>query len=293
MAMKRTIAITLGDPAGIGPEIVRKALRSRNLDRRFRYEVLLAGEVPRVVPGRPSKAGARFALRALEAGVAGCLDGRYAALVTGPVNKAALKAVGFRFPGQTEWLAWRTGTKKFAMMLVGGKLRVTLATIHEPIRRVPSLLTRRGILDTILLTHDGLRRFGVKSPRIAVAALNPHGGAAGEEGTEERRVIAPAVRDARRRLGAGVTGPHTPDVIFRDAWQGKVDAVVCMYHDQGLVPLKMVAFEQGVNLTLGLPIVRTSPDHGTAYAIAGKNRADARSLIEAIRLAEKLALRGG
>ena len=289
--MKRTIAITLGDPAGIGPEIVRKALRSRKLDRRFRYEVVLGDAVPRIAPGKPTKDGARFALATLEAGVAGCLAGRYAALVTGPVNKAALHAAGFRFPGQTEWLAWRTETKKFAMMLVGGRLRVTLATIHEPIRRVPSLLTRRGILDTILLTHEGLRRFGIKKPRIAVAALNPHGGSAGEEGVEERRVIAPAVRDARRLLGAGVTGPHTPDAIFRDAWLGKVDAVVCMYHDQGLVPLKMVAFEQGVNWTLGLPFIRTSPDHGTAYVIAGKNRADARSLIEAIRLAAKFALR--
>ncbi len=283
--MKWTIAITLGDPAGIGPEIVRKALRSGKLDRRFRYEVVLGEEMPRVAPGKPTKAGARFVLRALEVGVTGCLEGRYAALVTGPVNKAALKSVGFRFPGQTEWLAWRTGTKKFAMMLVGGKLRVTLATIHEPIRRVPSLLTRRGILDTILLTHAALRRFGIRKPRIAVAALNPHGGSTGEEGSEERRIIAPTVRAARRRLGAGITGPHTPDAIFRDAWLGKVDAVVCMYHDQGLVPLKMVAFEQGVNLTLGLPILRTSPDHGTAYAIAGKNRANPRSLLAAISLA--------
>jgi 4-hydroxythreonine-4-phosphate dehydrogenase len=289
--MKRTIAITLGDPAGIGPEIVRKALRSRKLDRRFRYEVVLRGEVPRVAPGKPSREGARFALRALEAGAAGCLDGRYAALVTGPVNKAALKAVGFRFPGQTEWLAARTGTRKFAMMLVGGPLRVTLATIHEPIRKVPALLTRRGVLDAILLTHRGLRRFGVKRPRIAVAALNPHGGAPGEEGAEERRAIAPAVRDARRLLGAGVTGPHTPDAVFREAWEGRVDAVVCMYHDQGLVPLKMVAFDRGVNLTLGLPIVRTSPDHGTAYALAGKGRADPGSLVEALRVAARLAAR--
>ncbi|MCC7517702.1 MAG: 4-hydroxythreonine-4-phosphate dehydrogenase PdxA [Verrucomicrobiae bacterium] len=289
--MRRTIAITLGDPAGIGPEVVRKALRSGRLDRRFRYEVVLAAAAPRVVLGRPSRKGAQFALRALEAGVAGCLEGRYAALVTGPVNKAALRAVGFRAPGQTEWLAARTGTKKFAMMLVGGPLRVTLATIHVPLRKAPSLLTRQGILDAILLTHAGLRRFGIRNPRIAVAALNPHGGAAGEEGLEERRIIAPAVHAARRQLGSRITGPHTPDAVFRDAWIGKVEAIVAMYHDQGLVPLKMVAFERGVNLTLGLPILRTSPDHGTAYALAGKHRADPRSMIEALRLAAKLAAR--
>ncbi|NUN93661.1 MAG: 4-hydroxythreonine-4-phosphate dehydrogenase PdxA [Verrucomicrobiae bacterium] len=291
--MRRIIAITLGDPSGIGPEVVRKALRSGKLDRRFRYEVVLGSEIPRVAPGRPSRLGARFALRALEAGVAGCLDGRYAALVTGPVNKAALKAAGFRFPGQTEWLAARTGAKAFAMMLVGGRLRVALVTIHTPLRDVPRLLSRRKVRETIRLAHAALRRFGIRQPKIAVAALNPHGGAAGEEGIEERRIVAPAVRDARRRLGGEITGPHTPDAIFRDAWRGKVDAVVCMYHDQGLIPLKMVAFDQGVNLTLGLPIVRTSPDHGTAYALAGKNRADPGSLIAAIRLAAKLSARGG
>lgn len=291
--MRRIIAITLGDPSGIGPEVVRKALRSGKLDRRFRYEVVLGDEIPRVAPGRPSRLGARFALRALEAGVAGCLEQRYAALVTGPVNKAALKAAGFRFPGQTEWLAARTGAKAFAMMLVGGPLRVTLVTIHVPLREVPRLLTRHKVIEAIRLTRDGLRRLGIARPKIAVAALNPHGGASGEEGVEERRILAPAVRDARRELGGEVTGPHSPDAIFRDAWRGKVDAVVCMYHDQGLIPLKMVAFDQGVNLTLGLPIVRTSPDHGTAYALAGKNRADPGSLIAAIRLAARLSARRG
>lgn len=291
--MRRIIAITPGDPSGIGPEVVRKALRSGKLDRRFRYEVVLGDEIPRVAPGRPSRLGARFALRALEAGVAGCLEQRYAALVTGPVNKAALKAAGFRFPGQTEWLAARTGAKAFAMMLVGGPLRVTLVTIHVPLREVPRLLTRHKVCEAIRLTRDGLRRLGIARPKIAVAALNPHGGAAGEEGVEERRILAPAVRAARRELGGEVTGPHSPDAIFRDAWRGKVDAVVCMYHDQGLIPLKTVAFDQGVNLTLGLPIVRTSPDHGTAYALAGKNRADPGSLIAAIRLAARLSARRG
>lgn len=283
------IAITIGDPAGIGPEVVRKALRLRRLDRRFRYEIVLADRMPRVTPGRASLTGARFALDALEAGVQGCLDGRFAALVTGPVNKAGLRLAGFRFPGQTEWLAHRTRTRRFAMMLVGGDLRVALVTTHVPLRRVSALLTRENILEVIGLTHAWLVKFGIRRPRVLVAALNPHGGVPDEAGREEREVIAPAIRAARRKWGVGISGPHTPDHVFRTAREGGGDAVVCMYHDQGLIPLKMLEFERGVNLTLGLPIIRTSPDHGTAYAIAGKNRANPSSMIEAIKLAGRLA----
>jgi 4-phospho-D-threonate 3-dehydrogenase / 4-phospho-D-erythronate 3-dehydrogenase len=287
----RTIAITLGDVAGIGPEVVRKALRSSKLNRKFRYEVVLEDEAPRVALGKLSKTAGHFAWDALEAGVGGCLDGTYAALVTGPVSKAGLKLAGFKHPGQTEWLAHRTSTRKFAMMLVGGSLRVSLVTTHMPLRQVSRALTRHGILETIQLTHEWLKKLGIRKPRILVAALNPHGGVASEQGTEEKKIILPAVMQAQKRFGSGIQGPYSPDHVFWLAHRGRADAVVCMYHDQGLIPLKMLSFEFGVNLTLGLPIVRTSPDHGTGYDIAGKNRANPQSMIEAINLAAQLCLR--
>lgn len=284
------IALTLGDVAGVGPEVVAKALRSGKLDRRFCYEILLADRAPRVTAGRDSRRAARFALESLEAGVAGCLRGDFAALVTAPVNKAGLKAVGFDFPGQTEWLAERTGAKKFAMLLVSGSLRVALVTTHIPLREVSSRLTRSAIRRTIELTHAGLLRLGIRRPRILVAALNPHGGVIAEQGREEAGIIRPAVREAQRSLGRAVSGPYSPDTVFWMAQVGKGDAVVCMYHDQGLIPLKMSGFERGVNWTLGLPLVRTSPDHGTAYDLAGKGRADPSSMIEAINLAARLCI---
>ncbi|MBI4026096.1 MAG: 4-hydroxythreonine-4-phosphate dehydrogenase PdxA [Verrucomicrobia bacterium] len=285
----KTIAITLGDVAGIGPEVVRKAIGSGKINRRFRYEVLLENRAPRVALGRPSRQAGRFALDSLEAGVAGCLRGDYAAVVTAPVSKAGLRLAGFTFPGQTEWLAHRTGARDFAMMLVGGSFRVALVTTHTPLRRVSSLITREAVGRVIGLTHAWLLCLGIRRPRVMVAALNPHGGVPEEQGREEISIIAPAVRTARKRLGDNVTGPHSPDHLFWLVRQGKADAVVCMYHDQGLIPLKMLAFDRGVNVTLGLPIIRTSPDHGTAYDIAGRNRADPRSMIEAVNLAARLA----
>lgn len=285
----KTIGITLGDVAGIGPEVVRKALRSRKLDRSFRYDVILERDAPDVTAGKISTRAGSFAIKSLEKGVDGCLSGEYAALVTAPVNKAGLKKANFRFPGQTEWLADRTGTRRFAMMLVGGSLRVSLVTIHVPHRKVSSLLTRARILQTIGLTHEWLRRFGIARPRILVAALNPHGGVPAEAGLEEKNIIEPSVKEARRKFGEGITGPYSPDHVFYLANQGGADAVICMYHDQGLIPLKMLAFDTGVNLTLGLPIIRTSPDHGTAYNIAGKNLASAGSMLAAINLAAQLA----
>jgi 4-hydroxythreonine-4-phosphate dehydrogenase len=284
----RTIAITLGDVAGIGPEVVRKALRSGRLNRKFCYEIVLEPYVPKVKLGKISRAAAQFALASLEEGVAGCLRGDHAALVTGPVNKAGLHSIGFKFPGQTEWLANQTQTKKFAMMLVGGKLRVVLATIHIPIKSVSASLTKTGIFEKIQLTHEWLKKSGIPNPRILVAALNPHGGVLSEQGREEKKIIAPAVEAACKKFGESVSGPYSPDYVFWLANQDKADAVICMYHDQGLIPLKMLAFDRGVNLTLGLPIVRASPDHGTAYDIAGKNKASSESMIEAINLAAGL-----
>jgi 4-hydroxythreonine-4-phosphate dehydrogenase len=284
----KVIAITLGDVAGIGPEVIQKALKSKRLNSRFRYEIILKPYAPKVTPGKISKSASQFAIASLEEGVAGCVRGDYAALVTGPVNKAGLHSIGFKFPGQTEWLAHQTRTHKFAMMLAGGNLRVTLVTIHMPIRKVSPSLTRNGIVEKIQLTHEWLKKFGIKKPRILVAALNPHGGVPSEQGAEEKEVIIPAIRTAQKKMGKNIQGPFSPDYLFWRAQQGRADAVICMYHDQGLIPLKLLSFDRGVNVTLGLPIIRTSPDHGTAYDIAGKNKANPESMIESINLAATL-----
>jgi 4-hydroxythreonine-4-phosphate dehydrogenase len=287
----KTIAITLGDVAGIGPEVVHKAINSGRLDRRFRYEIVLEPYAPKVKLGKTSKIAAEFALASLHESVAGCLRGDYAAVVTGPVNKSSLHAIGFKFPGQTEWLAHQTGTKKFAMMLAGKDLRVVLATIHIPIKKVSSELSKQVVFEKIELTHHWLIKSGIRKPKILVAALNPHGGVATEQGLEEKLIIIPAVRHAQKKFGPNISGPYSPDYLFWLAQHSKADAVICMYHDQGLIPLKMLAFDSGVNITLGLPIIRTSPDHGTAYDIAGRNKANPNSMIEAINFAARICLK--
>jgi 4-hydroxythreonine-4-phosphate dehydrogenase len=271
MSPRPRIGITLGDPAGIGPEIVEKALRSGRLDPRFDYEPI----------GNPNTPRRRDARDWLVSGARRCLDGELVALVTAPVAKKLLAP----FPGQTELLAHLSGTKKFAMMLVGGPLRVALVTIHAPLRDVPGLINRRRIRTVIELTEAFCRRLGIRRPRIGVCGLNPHAGEGGLFGTEERRIIAPALRGTR------ATGPWPADTLFYKAYRGEFDAVVAMYHDQGLAPLKMIAFDTGVNVTLGLPFVRTSPDHGTARDIAGKGIARPDSMIAAINLAAELAAR--
>jgi 4-hydroxythreonine-4-phosphate dehydrogenase len=217
-----------------------------------------------------------------------CLAGELAAMVTAPLSKGLLRDAGLAFPGQTELLADVTRTKRFAMMLAGGPLRVALATIHCPLREVADRLDARRIREVIELSHELCRRLGIRKPRIGVAGLNPHAGEGGLLGDEERRIIAPAVRRAVAK-GICATGPVPADTLFHKAYQGGFDAVVAMYHDQGLAPLKMIAFDSGVNLTLGLPIIRTSPDHGTAYDIAGRNLARPDSFIAAANLAARLA----
>ncbi|MCX7887638.1 MAG: 4-hydroxythreonine-4-phosphate dehydrogenase PdxA [Verrucomicrobiae bacterium] len=269
MARRPRIGITLGDPSGIGPEIVSKALASGRLDPRFEYEIIGNATAPRRTDAK----------RWVEEAARRCLRGELAAMVTAPVTKELVAP----FPGQTELLAHLARTRKFAMMLVGGPLRVSLVTIHEPLRRVPKLLTTRRIREVIELTEQFCRKIGIRHPRIGVCGLNPHAGEGGLLGDEERRIIAPAVR----RTCA--TGPWPADTLFYRHYHGEFDAVVAMYHDQGLAPLKMIAFETGVNLTLGLPFVRTSPDHGTAPDIAGKGVAKPDSLIAAINLAAQLA----
>ncbi|HVM62019.1 MAG TPA: 4-hydroxythreonine-4-phosphate dehydrogenase PdxA [Verrucomicrobiae bacterium] len=279
MPNRPRIGITLGDPAGIGPEVVAKALKSGRLDRRFDYEVI----------GNPRTKRRADAVDWVVAGAKRCLKGELAALATAPITKELLHQAGYpAFVGQTELLAHLSRTKRFAMMLAGGPLRVALVTIHEPLRKVPKLIRPGKIVDVIELSNEICRRLGIRRPRIAVAGLNPHAGEGGLLGDEDRRVIAPAVKRAARR-GIVVSGPHSADTLFYRAAHGQFDAVVAMYHDQGLGPLKLIAFDNGVNLTLGLPFVRTSPDHGTAPDIAGKGIARPGGMIAAINMAAKLA----
>jgi len=278
--MRRSIGITLGDPAGIGPEVVLKALRSGQLDRRFDYEII----------GNPRTRRRADAADWVVEGARRCLAGELSALVTAPIAKELLHRASYPFLGQTELLAHLSRTKRFAMMLAGGPLRVALVTTHAPLREVAKLITARKIIEVVELSHEICRRFGVKRPRIAVAGLNPHAGEGGLLGDEEKRIIAPAVKRAARR-GIVVNGPHSADTLFYRAAQGQFDAVVAMYHDQGLAPFKLIAFDNGVNLTLGLPFVRTSPDHGTAPDIAGKGIARPDGMIAAINLAARLGSR--
>ncbi len=285
--MKPTIGITVGDPAGIGPEIVRAALASGELPGGFSYRVL--GEGGAFAPGRPSRESSAHAASTLEEAAHLALRGELAAVVTGPVSKSGLHEVGFTFPGQTEFFAARCGVSNFAMCLTGGSLTVALVTAHVPLGEVSTLLRREEIVRVGLLLAAFLTRRGIRSPRVAVAGLNPHAGENGDLGREEIEIIAPAVGDLSAVGGGVFSGPHSPDTVFYQAASGAFDGVLCMYHDQGLIPLKLHAFDTGVNVTLGLPFPRTSPDHGTAFGLAGTGQARALSMISAIRLAAELA----
>jgi len=328
LGKKPVIAITMGDPSGIGPEIVLKALNAKEVwdacrpvvvgdlgvlesaktplpvSTRVTLQVVASPDedtgdavavidlvnVPAVeyAEGEPSaqagKAVAQYIEKAVELAVAGKVD----AVVTAPINKETLKMAGIKFPGHTEMLASLTRTERFGMMLVGGGLRVILVTIHCPLREVPGMITRERVLGTIRLAVQACREMGIERPRVAVAGLNPHASDGGLFGDEEAKEIEPACMDAVNE-GVDVKGPIPPDTVFYRARRGEFDIVVCMYHDQGLIPLKMLAFDKGVNVTVGLPIIRTSVDHGTAYDIAGKGIADPSSLIEAIKLAAAMA----
>lgn len=318
------IGITMGDPAGIGPEIIVRALSDPDMYCCARPLVLGdpaaltmalpwsggptlrevddpadAGEAPSVLdvlpvsrldpdllqPGRPTVEGGRSMVEAVRLAVDLTLQGDLDGVVTAPISKRLLQQAGVAFEGHTQLLAHLTGARDVVMMLAGERLRVTLVTIHRPLREVPDLLTEEAVLRTIDLTHRGLRLdFGLDAPRLAVAGLNPHAGEDGLFGDEEQRIIGPAVERARD-AGMDVRGPLPADTVFFKAVSGAFDAVVCMYHDQGLIPLKLLHFTDGVNVTLGLPIVRTSVDHGTAYDIAGRGAADASSLKAALRTA--------
>lgn len=281
------ILITTGDPAGIGPEVVDLALKSPLLPEGFDFEVI--GDPTAGTLGKPDARSAAAALAALDESVRRLKEGTADAVVTGPVSKEGLQSIGFPFPGQTEYYAHAFGVQDYGMLLTGPTLTVGLATIHEPLATVPELLTEEGIIRIASLTAAFLRKRGIREPRIAVAGLNPHAGENGAFGNEEMQIIAPAIHKLNASNLGTFSGPAVPDAIFRDAARGAFDAVIAMYHDQGLIPLKLLDFDSAVNVTLGLPKPRTSPDHGTAFSIAGKNLADPSSMLAAIRLACQLA----
>jgi 4-hydroxythreonine-4-phosphate dehydrogenase len=284
------IALTAGDPAGIGPEIVRKAAddpRVRDVCEPLIYESAAPGRFP---PGRLSAEAGRAAYDAICAAVADAMAGRVDGIATAPVNKFAFAEAGLSWKGHTDLLAHLTGASRAAMMFWSEPLKVVLATVHVPLAEVPRTLTRDTLDAIIDLTARELPRFGMPSPRLALAGLNPHAGEDGLLGGEEMAVLAPAVADARRR-GITIAGPIPGDTVFVRATRGEFDAVIACYHDQGLIPVKLLAFGSAVNVTLGLPIIRTSVDHGTAFDIAGKGIADAGSMVVAVQLAARLATR--
>lgn len=319
------LAVSLGDPAGIGPEIIAKCWDHRD---RFGLPPFVAVGDPRAIsavwdgpiatiddpreadsafdiglpilavpaskmgmPGQPCTAGAHGSLHALELAVGLTRSGSTSAVVTGPVSKEQLYGIGFTYPGQTEFIAERCGVAaaNVAMMLAGPTLRTVPVTTHVPFSRVAELLSSALIEACGRAALRGLQRnFGIAEPRLAVAALNPHAGEGGTIGREEIELIEPAIA-ALRAEGWHVTGPHPADSMFHAAARAQFDAALCMYHDQALIPLKALHFEDGVNITLGLPIVRTSPDHGTAFDIAGSDRADPRAMAAAMRVAASAA----
>ena len=307
------IAITLGDPAGIGPEIVAATLaaapaawRSRlvvygdraPLERGARAigavlpaDVAITGDGTGdpVEPGRPDERGGAAQVGYLEAAVGAAARGELAAIVTAPISKTWARRAGFAFPGHTEMLASRLGARDVVMLFAGPRLKVALATVHVALADVPRTLTTAGLRTTLAIVARALvTEFAIAEPRIGVVGLNPHAGEGGLLGSEDRDVIAPALAPLPP---ARLFGPLVPDAAFRDLVMQRYDALIAMYHDQGLIPVKLIDFDEAVNVTLGLPIVRTSPDHGTAYDIAGTGRARAVSMQRALALAVELAAR--
>jgi len=296
------ILITMGEPAGIGPEVALAAFNHFG-GRIGNHPLKLVGD-PAVfgrgdvvatearatrAPGKPDSANAAAVTEAIAIATDACLKGEAAAAVTAPIHKAVLKAGGFPFPGHTEFLAHLTGARRAVMMLASARLRVVPLTIHMPLAAVPAAVTKQLVFDTAEIVLTALRRdFGILNPRLAVAGLNPHAGEDGMLGGEEADVIAPAIAALRARA-FHVTGPLSADTLFHAEARKDYDAALCMYHDQALIPIKTLSFWDGVNVTLGLPIVRTSPDHGTALDIAGSGKADARSMIAAVKLAADMA----
>lgn len=331
MAKAAPLAISLGDPAGIGPEVIAEAwarretgglgaffvvggarvlaaaARSRGIDLPVlriaapgeaedvfsKALPVLGDEDCEVVFGAPDRAGSSLALHSLRRATALALSGEAGAVVTAPIAKSKLAEVGFTQPGQTEFLADACGLphEDAVMMLAGPSLRTVPLTVHTALSAVPGLITTDLIVQRARIVARSLARdFGLADPRLAVTGLNPHAGEDGRMGTEEQRIIAPAIA-ALQAEGFAVTGPHPADALFAAHQRGTYDVALCMYHDQALIPIKTLDFDQGVNVTLGLPIVRTSPDHGTAFSIAGKGNAGAGAMIAAIRMAGECSAR--
>jgi len=293
---KPVIALTSGEPAGIGPEICARVARDADVvvigDRSLLPGVPRVEHVPLArpaVPGKLDPSNARYVLAVLDRAIRGCQSGEYAAMVTAPVQKSVINDAGIAFTGHTEYLAEKARAPQVVMMLVGGGLRVALATTHLPLACVPGAITVDGLLSTLRVVNSDLkRRFRIAHPRILVAGLNPHSGESGHMGREDLDVISPALERARKE-GIDATGPIPADTLFVPERLKNADAVVAMYHDQGLPVLKYASFGRGVNVTLGLPFIRTSVDHGTALDLAGSGRADPGSLAEALKLAAELA----
>ena len=285
---KPRIAITVGDPSGIGPEIAAKAAADPRVLAACEPIVYAPPDGARFEPGRLSGEAGRAAYDVIVRAVADAMDGAVHAVATAPVNKEAFRLAGLQWAGHTDLLAHLTGAQRVAMMFYSDRLIVVLATVHIALADVPFALTQERLQATIALAADSVPRFTKVPPRIAVAGLNPHAGEHGLFGDEEDRVIAPAIAECRAR-GIDVSGPFPADTVFVRATRGEFDVVVACYHDQGLIPVKLLAFGQAVNVTLGLPIVRTSVDHGTAFDIAGKGVADPQSMIAAVLLAARLA----
>ncbi len=325
MSFIQPFVVSLGDPAGIGPEVTAKAWEARrdarlppffavgdaaSISAVWRGPLHLIDDVSEVKrsfdtalpvwhlesggvvePGHPTTDGALMALKALEIGAGLARSGAAGALITGPVSKHQLYQIGYDLPGQTEYVAQACGVSKAnaTMMLAGPSLRVVPVTIHVPYKDVPALLTIDLIKARARATVKGLRRdFGIAEPRLAIAGLNPHAGENGALGREEIEIVGPAVRQLRDE-GIDISGPYPPDAMFTPQMRATYDAALCLYHDQGLIPLKTLHFDEGVNMTLGLPIIRTSPDHGTAFAIAGRNEAHPGAMIAAIAMAHEAA----
>jgi 4-hydroxythreonine-4-phosphate dehydrogenase len=304
--MDRTapILITMGEPAGIGPEVAIAAFEhfggrigarplrlvgDPGLFASHREHVIPTHARAEAIPGTLNVANADAVTEAIELAVRACLQGDAAALVTAPINKAVLNEAGFPHPGHTEFLAALTGARRAVMMLASEKLRVVPLTIHLPVAEVPAAISKQAVFETAEIIATALRRdFGILNPRLAVAGLNPHAGEDGMLGAEEEKIIAPAIAALQAR-GFAVTGPLSADTLFHEEARRTYDAALCMYHDQALIPIKTLSFWDGVNVTLGLPIVRTSPDHGTALDIAGTGKADPRSMIAAVKLAADMA----
>ncbi|MBI4824319.1 MAG: 4-hydroxythreonine-4-phosphate dehydrogenase PdxA [Nitrospirae bacterium] len=322
--MKKKIAITIGEPGGIGPEVTLKAL----IDEEIKAEtipIVIGNKAvlketigllnipmklnPIVSPDEathgvinfidipckgfqksmPTEEGGRASFAFIKKGVELALKRDVHAIVTAPISKSALKMAGLSWHGHTEMIAELTNTKDFRMMLIGGTLRVILATIHTALRNVPNMLSKDRVLKTILFAKRACHMLNIEEPNIGVAGLNPHAGEAGLFGDEEEVNISPAILKAKAQ-GINVSGPYPPDTVFFRALRGEFDIVLAMYHDQGLIPIKLHAFEKGVNVTVGLPIIRTSPDHGTAYDISWRAVANPSSMIEAIKLSLSLRL---